>query len=239
MTAERGQLIGGNTRQPRRPILRICEDGRNLGEFLGKGGLLVVQLRADVEAHREVRREGFVEGGAQPRIGVADFLRIFMFIVDDRHGKRAVPGKECCGGAMGGDRNGVEAGLARKALQRIARKGPEGLYVVMRIETGFDRDIRPFQDGDLGARLAVEHDHLGIGLADVEDGDAAIRGGVHGIWKTVTRSLWTGELSGLVAMISAMCAHHFFMTGWSGRLAILWSAGRVNTPNSVLVSRSR
>ena len=149
MTAERGQLIGGNTGQPRRPILRIGEDGRHRGEFLGKGGLLVVQLRADIETHREARREGFVEGGAECRIGVADVLRTIVFIVDDRHGKRAVPGKECCGGAMGGDRNGVEARFARKALQRIERKGPETLHVVMRIETGFDRDIRPFQDGDL------------------------------------------------------------------------------------------
>src|SRR6185369_7694118 len=119
----------------------------------------------------------------------------------------------------------------------IQREGPEPVDIVVRIKSTPENRVRSSRHGDFGAGRAVQDHDLGIGLADVENGDAAVIRR-HGIWKTVTRSLWTGELSGLVAMMSAMCAHHFLMTGWSGRLAIVWSAGRVSTPNSVFVSRS-
>ncbi len=66
-------------------------------------------------------------------------------------------------------------------------------------------------DGDLGSeRFEVDQRQLGVGLADVDDGDVSTG---HGMWKTVSSGTDTGSLSALVSMMSAMWAHHFRITG--------------------------
>ena len=92
-------------------------------------------------------------------------------------------------------------------------------------------------DRDLRQRFEIDQRELGVGLADVDDGDVA--GIAHFIWKTVSSGTATGSLSGFVSMMSAICAHQRFITGWFGRSSIVWSLRRQSTPKSVFVSSSR
>src|SRR6478735_11752956 len=110
-------------------------------------------------------------------------------------------------------RNRIETGCLRKRLERPNRERPETVDIVMGIWTAPEDHIRCPRDRDFRPGSTVEDDDLGVGLADIENGDASKTLPVHGIWKTVMRSLWTGELSRLVAMMSAICAHHLFITG--------------------------
>ncbi|QTK82465.1 Hypothetical protein AT6N2_L1744 [Agrobacterium tumefaciens] len=110
----------------------------------------------------------------------------------------------------------------------------------MRVGAIAENGVRPLLAGNFLAAAGVDDDHFGIGLADIDDRDPARSGALaHGRWNTVTRSFTTGELSGLLSMMSAIWAHHFFITGCSGKAAMPWVFGRVSTPKRVLVSGSR
>ena len=88
----------------------------------------------------------------------------------------------------------------------------------MRVGRSGQNHIWRLFNGQFGAQFKIDECDLGIGLADVDDCDEARR--VHGMWKTVSSGVAMGSLSGLTAMMSAMCAHQRFMTGWSGSFAM-------------------
>ncbi|MNT58770.1 hypothetical protein D3C72_1962300 [compost metagenome] len=141
---------------------------------------------------------------------------------------------------MGGDGNRIETVLLAEPLKGGENEAPEHFHIVMRINSIAKDRVRLFLGSNLLSAAGVDDDDLGIGLADIDDRDTARFDAVgHGRWNTVTRSFAMGELSGLLSMMSAICAHHFFITGWSGSAAMPWFFGRVSTPKRMLVSGSR
>ena len=79
------------------------------------------------------------------------------------------------------------------------------------------RRERRVRRGALGENraAAIEHDELDVGLADVEDRDAAGSSSAHSPDGTLSTSgAVTGLPSGLAAMMSFMCSHQRRMTGW-------------------------
>ena len=57
----------------------------------------------------------------------------------------------------------------------------------------------------------IDQRQLGVGFTDINNGDV-----LHGMWNTFVSGVATGSLLGWVSMMSAICAHHFCITGCSG-----------------------
>ena len=204
MAAERRHLVGEHAGQPVRPVLRIHHDARDAREFRWKYARLPEQLRAEVEPDRQPRRPRFGEGRTRSVVVGGQLLRPVMLIVEHRQRQIAAGVEQRGSHAMCRHRNRVDMALAIERAEAVEDEVPQTIDVEMRIGTVTQHRVRRAPRVDLGKPVEVDQRHLGVGLADVDDGDVADRCCCHSIWNTVSSGTATGSLSGFVSMMSAI-----------------------------------
>ena len=109
-------------------------------------------------------------------------------------------------------RNRVDPVAGMEIGQMSQEEIPMPVEVEMRPGRAGQDLVRAGHHVDLGQRRAVDKRQLGIGLADIDDGDTG-----HGRWNIGISGTATGSLSGCVCIRSAICAHHLRITGCDGR----------------------
>ncbi len=132
----------------------------------------IVKLRAEIEAERQGRRKRIAKIRLYGRIGGADFGWIFEFIVENRHCQRAICGDKGRRRAMRSDGSGIETRLLRKIRKTCQKEAPQRLDIIMRIGAVAEHSVRHAARGNFLAACRINHDDFGIGLADIENGDA-------------------------------------------------------------------
>ena len=174
VAAERGHFVGGDAGEPEAPVLRVGEDrGAPCANSAGKALLLPEELRAEIEADRQARRAGLGEGradcvvlGRAARRGRRTRSRA------PAAPARPSPSTSAAGRAVRGDGDGVDRRSRPSSREAVEDEVPQPLDVVMRI--GAVGEHRVGACGAARSRLSVgevDQRHLGVGLADVDDGD--------------------------------------------------------------------
>ncbi|MCY1297251.1 hypothetical protein D9M70_466840 [compost metagenome] len=169
MAAERGQLVAEHARQPVGPVLRIGEDRRDSRKSLRKGLLLPIELRADIEAHRQACRASLGKRGPRHIIFSGKAVGAGVFIVQHRKRKVACRIEHHRCRAVRGNGDGVESVFGVERREALEQERPEVLDIEMRIGTGSKHHIRRLADGDLLEPLEIDGRDLRIGLADIDD----------------------------------------------------------------------
>lgn len=215
VAAQRADVAGHLPGQPPAPVLGI---GQNMGEAIAQSCLCFkqpMQLRAKVETVWQAGRTCLGKGGPEGIVVLGQIVRAAVFVIKHRRGKPTFCIQQHRRGTVGGDRDRIHAMLGMKRSQIADQEIPMPFKVEMRIGRPRQHGVRPRDDCDFLQRAILDQCQFGIGLADIDDGDV-----LHGRWNIGTSGTATGSLSGCVAMISAICAHHFCMTGWVGRSAM-------------------
>ena len=156
------------------PILRIGEKGRRLRESLREHALRIEGHAPRVEPARHFARQRLLERRAQRIIFGVDRREAVELIIHRRQ-RQPLVGRQRAGGAVGRDGNDLDREIGRDALQRAHEKGPGAFRVEPQIGPGRIRGQRRVRLVGLGQNLAgaVEDDELPVGLAEIENGDAA------------------------------------------------------------------
>ena len=131
-----------------------------------------MKLRTEIKAERQRWRECIFEVRLYGRIGRADFSRIVEFIVENRHGQRAIICDENRRRAMRGDGNGVEARLFDKSGKAFQEKAPQSLDVIMWIGAIAQHRIGDAVCDDFFAACRIKHNDFSVCFAYIQNGNA-------------------------------------------------------------------
>ena len=179
MTAERRDFARQHPGQTPGPILRIGHDRRDLGKLLREAARLPEQLRPPIEPIGQSGRKASAEIGPHTSIFASQLIWPAKFIV--QHWQRQpVAGQQCACGAMGCDGNTIDAEFSTDLGQARQDEGPKPFGVGMRIRAIAAHMIRRGARRQLCAIGGIDQHHLGIGFADIDNGNATRRNLAHG-----------------------------------------------------------
>ena len=163
--------------EPPSPVLRIGDEARGR-ERLRKALRLPEKLRAEIEPARQPRRKALREWRPDRIVFGGKFVGPRKLVVEHRERQPValrIARDEHAGGAVSGDADRVDGVFPLHLGERIADEGPERGDVEMRVGAVLAHIVRGRAERDLVAVLGVDQRDLGVGLADVDDGDMAER----------------------------------------------------------------
>ena len=191
----------------------ISEDRPRPQEHLRQSVLEEEDLRADVEAGRQRGRQRLDEGPPDAAIVGVELVETAVLVVgrDERlpfgvhqHDGRPVRHRH--------DRANTLPLRRRRQLSDQPRL--DTMHVELARERRKPRNRnggrRTLDGPDRGPGCVLDEDELGVGLADIDDGDE--RGHGQSRWKTGCKDTTTGDASGFVFMMSPMKAHQRCIT---------------------------
>lgn len=174
--SQRGEVAGGDSGQPMRPVLRPCHHLRGAGRQIPVLPELPVQLRAEVQPHGQARAARFREGRAQRVIFGAQIVGAGVFVIHHGRGERTVGGQKRGAGAMGRDRDAIDPGVTRQTAQGGADEIPLRARIEMRPWRAGDHPVGRGFHRHLGCAGRIDQRELHVGLADVDDRDGPHQG---------------------------------------------------------------
>ena len=174
---DRSDLRRHDAAQAPGPILRIGEKGGSAREFGRKHALEIEQLPSEVEAARQVRRERLLERRPRRVVVGVNVAEPIELIIHRRQGD-ALVGHQNARGAVGCNRDRIDGKARADVLERADEKSPRAFRVEPEIRTmrvGRERRVGAAALRENLARV-IERDDLDVGLAEVENRDAAGHG---------------------------------------------------------------
>ena len=174
MAAERRGFVGEHAAKPVRPVLRIGDDGPRL--LRSRPGRL---FPARISARQGSTRAA----GAACRFRkmAAARHRTRRAVVRGRRtrsrapawrARRPAPSSAAATPCVVTEIASTGVSLL-EGRQSVDDEGPETVAIVMRIEPVREDGVRGLADRDLRQRVEIDQRQLGVGLADIDDGDMA------------------------------------------------------------------
>ncbi len=177
MRGDRGEFGRRDSAETPRPILRIAEERARGLELSRESALQIEDLPREIESARQAWRQRLLE--RRPNLVVFSRKRAVAveLIVESRQGVALIRDKDARR-PMRRNRDRLDEKARAELLERANQESPCARGVEPQIRPGRIRLERPVRRGALGENrsAAIEDDELDVGLADVEDSDAAVHG---------------------------------------------------------------
>ncbi len=174
MGSERCHLRSHHPAEAPAEILRVGQERGRLFELSRVAALVIEDVAPEIEAPRQMGRSRLVEGRTRRIIVGVDSGKSIELIVERRE-RRAVVAHEDARTAVCRGRDRLDGKPRAKLLERAHEESPGAFRVEPEIRPFKVRRERRVRRGALGENRAapVEDDDFDVGLADVEDRNAA------------------------------------------------------------------
>ena len=174
MGAERGCFRSHRSAQAPGEILRVGQECGRLLELNREMALEIENMPPEIEAPRQVGRSRLVVRGTRGVVGGVDSGESIELIVERRK-RRAVGPHQDARAAMRRGRDRLDWMTQAEFPQRAGEERPSPFRIELEIGRLGVRSERGVRPASLGQNLAgaVEDDNLDVGLAEVENRDAA------------------------------------------------------------------